>query len=119
MVLRKPTLSLGIEEEYLLVDPATRELVAAPPRDFMPACRRALGEQVNIGAEILYNGHRNDIGNVTLGGYTVLNLRARYAFNEAWSLNARLENLADRDYVVVHGYNVPGRSAFVQVVWRP
>jgi len=80
---------------------------------------RALGEQVNIGAEILYNGHRNDIGNVTLGGYTVLNLRARYAFNEAWSLNARLENLADRDYVVVHGYNVPGRSAFVQVVWRP
>ena len=46
MVLRKPTLSLGIEEEYLLVDPASRELVAAPPRDFMPACRRALGEQV-------------------------------------------------------------------------
>lgn len=46
MTLRKPTLSLGIEEEYLLVDPTTRELVASPDPGFMQDCRRALDEQV-------------------------------------------------------------------------
>jgi carboxylate-amine ligase len=38
--------SLGIEEEYLLVDPVTRDLVAAPDPGFMEACRAALGDCV-------------------------------------------------------------------------
>lgn len=46
MAPRKPILSLGIEEEYLLVDPATRALVAEPDPGFMPACKAALGERV-------------------------------------------------------------------------
>lgn len=46
MVSRRPALSLGIEEEYLLVDPGSRELVASPDPGFMTACRDALGEQV-------------------------------------------------------------------------
>jgi carboxylate-amine ligase len=46
MAPRKPTLSLGIEEEYLLVDPFTRGLVRSPDPAFMAACRDALGEQV-------------------------------------------------------------------------
>jgi len=46
MPLPKPTLALGIEEEYLLVDPETFDLVATPDPGFMPACKRALGDQV-------------------------------------------------------------------------
>lgn len=46
MVLRRPNLSIGIEEEYLLVDPTTRELVVSPPPTFMEACRAELGQQV-------------------------------------------------------------------------
>ncbi|MFZ1426737.1 MAG: carboxylate-amine ligase [Geminicoccaceae bacterium] len=46
MVSRRPNLSLGIEEEYLLVDPTSRELVVSPAPTFMAACRDALGEQV-------------------------------------------------------------------------
>ncbi len=38
--------SLGIEEEYLLVDPATRDLVVSPDPGFMAACHAAIGEQV-------------------------------------------------------------------------
>ena len=41
-----PSLALGIEEEYLLVDPSSGELVAAQDPKFMPACRERLGEQV-------------------------------------------------------------------------
>ena len=41
-----PALTLGIEEEYLLVDPETRDLVRDPPPEFMKACKEALGERV-------------------------------------------------------------------------
>ena len=41
-----PSLTLGIEEEYLLVDPQSRDLVADPPEAFMHACTARLGEQV-------------------------------------------------------------------------
>ena len=41
-----PSLTLGVEEEYLLVDPATRDLVVEPPPEFMESCREALGERV-------------------------------------------------------------------------
>lgn len=42
----EPRLLLGMEEEYLLVDPASRDLVRSPDPAFMPACRERLGEQV-------------------------------------------------------------------------
>ena len=41
-----PSLSLGIEEEYLLVDPASGELVSSPDERFIPDCKAALGDQV-------------------------------------------------------------------------
>lgn len=42
MALSPPSLSLGVEEEYLLVDPASRDLVVAPPADFMARCQERL-----------------------------------------------------------------------------
>ena len=46
MQLTPPSLTLGLEEEYLLVDPASRDLVAAPPAGFMQRCQDRLGKQV-------------------------------------------------------------------------
>ena len=42
----EPSLTIGIEEEYLLVDPETFDLVADPPDDFMRESKEALGERV-------------------------------------------------------------------------
>ncbi|MEM7022666.1 MAG: carboxylate-amine ligase [Pseudomonadota bacterium] len=41
-----PSLTLGVEEEYLLVDPETRDLVASPPKGFMEHCQKRLGGRV-------------------------------------------------------------------------
>ena len=41
-----PALTLGVEEEYLLVDPYTRDLVEEPSPDFMADCKEQLGERV-------------------------------------------------------------------------
>lgn len=47
MSIQAPALTLGIEEEYLLVDVKTRDLAHAPPDGFMDACIAACGEQVS------------------------------------------------------------------------
>ncbi len=39
--------TMGIEEEYLLVDKETRALVVDPPQSLMKACEEKLGEQVS------------------------------------------------------------------------
>ncbi len=39
-------LTLGVEEEYLLIDPETREAAANPPEEFFQTCKNALGDSV-------------------------------------------------------------------------
>ncbi|MGI9321948.1 MAG: carboxylate-amine ligase [Pseudomonadales bacterium] len=47
MNLTTPALSLGVEEEYLLVDRDSRDLVADPPKELMDECIKRLGGQVS------------------------------------------------------------------------
>jgi len=47
MTLREPEFTLGVEEEYLLVDRETRDLVSDPPADLMLECAQLCGEQVS------------------------------------------------------------------------
>jgi len=44
MTVAEPSFTIGIEEEYLLVDRETRDLVTHPPDDLMPKCEAALEE---------------------------------------------------------------------------
>ncbi len=46
MAIKEPTLTIGIEEEYLLVDRETRDLCADPPPALLKGCQDALGGQV-------------------------------------------------------------------------
>ncbi|MEM1402709.1 MAG: carboxylate-amine ligase [Pseudomonadota bacterium] len=41
-----PSLTLGIEEEYLLVDPETRDLAPDPPQELFDACESCVGPHV-------------------------------------------------------------------------
>jgi vitamin B12 transporter len=55
---------------------------------------------------------------IDLGGYGLVHVRGSWPLARGWELEARVENLFDRDYELVHGYNTPGRSGLVQVRWR-
>ncbi len=44
--MKEPSFTVGIEEEYLLVDRETRDLVVDPPAGLMADCRAALGDHV-------------------------------------------------------------------------
>ncbi len=45
-MLKEPTFTIGIEEEYLLVDRDTRNLINDAPKDMLPACEELLKGQV-------------------------------------------------------------------------
>jgi carboxylate-amine ligase len=45
-MIPEPSFTLGIEEEYLLVDPETRDLIHEAPPGLLEACEAALGSQV-------------------------------------------------------------------------
>lgn len=55
---------------------------------------------------------------VPLGGYAVVNLIARYALSHQLALGLRAENVLDRSYELVKGYETPGRSAYVSLEYR-
>ncbi len=51
-------------------------------------------------------------------GFITANLNAAYRLNDAITLTARLENLADEHYQQVFGYGEPGRSGYVGIRLR-
>ena len=73
------------------------------------------------GAQLHAAGPRyNDSGERTrLGGYGTLDLYARKPLDGAWSLEARINNLFDKKYALIEGYNTPGLNAFVGLRYAP
>jgi carboxylate-amine ligase len=47
MMIKTPTFTVGVEEEYLLVDKETRDLVVDPPASIMDDCQKVLQRQVS------------------------------------------------------------------------
>ena len=47
IMTKPPVFSIGIEEEYMLVNPESGDLVRKVPRSLMPAMKRALGNRVS------------------------------------------------------------------------
>jgi carboxylate-amine ligase len=47
MSIRREAFPIGIEEEYLLIDPETRSLAGRQPAGFMARCKEILGSRVS------------------------------------------------------------------------
>ncbi len=65
MAYKEPSFTIGIEEEYLLVDPQTRDLAIDPPEDILKECQEKLPDhqvtpeflrsQIEIGTRVCAN----------------------------------------------------------------
>jgi len=95
------------------------QLVRRPKDKLSSLVESALSDAATVGAELVWSGKRDDVGGLVLGAYAQVNLRANYVLGPSWRLGARLENLLDRDYELVHGYNTPGRSGYLTVTFEP
>lgn len=78
--------------------------------------------QVLLGAEYQYTSKRyDDIANTAekrLGGFSLVNLTADYTINKNFSTQIRWNNIFDKNYNTMYGYNMPGSNVFVNLSWR-
>lgn len=74
-----------------------------------------------MGAELQASGQRFDDAKNTrvLGGYGLVNLYISKRFARDFTLLARVDNLADKNYEVARTYVPPGRTLYVGVKWAP
>lgn len=79
---------------------------------------RAFGKRVEAGIELFAEGARPELGG-PLPGYALINARLNIVLSRAWRLHLRAENLADRSYSLIRGYNTPGRSGWIELAWSP
>lgn len=95
-----------------LIRRANRQGRLSVARDFGP---------VRVGAEWQGVARRfNDAANTTtMGGYGLTNLFAQYSVTRDWRLEARINNVFDKQYEVARGYGTWGVNAFVGVRYLP
>ena len=79
-----------------------------------------LGADIDLGAwrvggsVVAFSERFDDAANSTrLPGFATLDLRADWRFTKEWSINLRLNNVADKKYETVYGYNQPGREGYL------
>lgn len=75
----------------------------------------------SIGASVTGAGERYDnLTNTTrLAGYGLADLRAGYAFDEEWSVQATVANVFDKRYETAALYNQPGRTWLLTLRYQP
>jgi vitamin B12 transporter len=124
----------GVELGYLYNGEAWRAragLTLQDPRDeitderLLRRSRESLTFAVNrdvgpldLGVDVAAFGNRKDFGfpaNVTMDSYALVNTTLRYRMTDSLTLQGRLENLLDEDYVLAQGYRTEGRSYTVGV----
>lgn len=83
-----------------------------------------------FGAEGIASSKRyNDPANtLPIAGYTVFNLTTDYQINQDWKVQARLNNVFDKNYALAYDgnpstsgfvYETPGSNLFVNLRWQP
>lgn len=72
-------------------------------------------------SEWLMSGSRyDDLANTrAMGGYGLVNASLVYRPARDWRVEARVDNLLDKNYEQAYGYNTPGRSLFVSLRYQP
>jgi vitamin B12 transporter len=79
--------------------------------------------QWRAGGEVVASGARYDstteAASTRMHGYGLVNLVGGYRFSREWSVNARWNNVFNRDYELVQFFNTPDASVFVWLAWQP
>ena len=136
-VLRGITLSSSVQSgntsyslSYDYADP--RSYSTSPATNdlrLVRVARNMLNARVNhrmgnlgVFGEVKVSGDREDnnlafSGREILPGYTLLNLGMNYKVQKNVSVQARINNVTDAQYMLANTYSTPGRNVFVSLNW--
>nr|WP_301334428.1 TonB-dependent receptor [Solimonas sp. SE-A11] len=73
----------------------------------------------SLGLDVLGSGEREEGIAPPLGGYALVNLTGGLQLDPALRLEARIENLLDKEYQTARGYNQQGAAFFVSLRYAP
>jgi vitamin B12 transporter len=76
-----------------------------------------INTQWHWGLDFQAASERPDFG-VNTGGYGRIDARLGYRFGDGWNVEARLENIGNKDYELIPGFNTPGRSGMLTLRWN-
>lgn len=103
-------------------DAETRQRLVRRARNIVAGnLERSIGPW-RLGAEVRGQDGRYSTFNTPnsyMGGYALANLYATYAISNAISLQARIDNVTDKQYELVRGYNTLGRTLFLTLSYAP
>ena len=111
LTLQRP---IDSDTDQLLLRRATHNLNAGLGRHWE---RWYFGGDVEA-AGSRYDDDINTFARISLPGYSIANVVARYAYDPRTTLSLSLHNAFDRRYELVDGYNTPGRVLLAGVSMR-
>ncbi|MCJ7556156.1 MAG: TonB-dependent receptor [Gammaproteobacteria bacterium] len=110
--------------EAILQDPADldtgEQLLRRASQTLTASAVRNFG-RYELGLDMLCSSERKDFGYpspVTLPGYGLFNLNGRMALGQNWWLQARIENILDKQYQTVAGYTSASRGVYLSFNYR-
>ena len=95
--------------------PRRAQSLARVEADYAP------GGDWSVGGSVLRSGSRFDdtLNTVPVAGFTAADVYATYTISKDWSLQAKINNLANAQYETIRGYNQPGRNFLMTLRWQP
>ena len=74
-----------------------------------------------LGGSLVHTGKRFDDSANTreLAGHTTADVYLDYAVNREWKVQTKLNNVTDKQYETIYGYNQPGRAVYVTLNYQP
>lgn len=96
---------------------ADTRLLRRPDRKASLVVNRRFSNTIDTGLEWQAVGQRPELGG-DLPGYSLFNARFNWQLTSKFAVHVRAQNLLNRDYNVLRGFNTPDRSFWVQVAWR-
>lgn len=103
------------------IDKASKQDVRRRPRRAATVSADRSFEQFSMGIVVRAQGESfEDTANKQeLGGYTLVDARAAYAFNSDLSLQLSLKNIFNKEYETTRGFDNPGLTSMLTVVYEP
>jgi len=91
-------------------------LLRRPKNKFSFDTNYSFSDKGSVYLRVLYTGQRRDWmpypASGIAGGYTLVNIAARYNITKEIQLTGRIENLLNRQYQEIQGYGTPGFSMY-------
>lgn len=116
----KWTLNTNLTLQRATNETTGQDLIRRPREKLGMTLSHAHSQHTNSRIEMLYSSSRLDgFGTLNkLPSYTLFNLATRFKVDNNLWLDARVDNLSNKQYELASGYNTPDRSVFVGISYE-